>query len=420
MQTPANPNPRNGGPENSLTLWSDQGDGEILCDYGAAYSFMLYLYDRFGQDFMSALHRQDLNGLAGLQATLDQFVTGETALGVVHKWAAMVAVDQALETTSLRGQPNAKHLYSTPDLHASINWDAADAYSTPGAPPNGSDYVRLRDAQGRYLTAAQLTSLSFQGAKSFPAKPIEWTVDSGALYSGTGDLLDRAIVRQVSVPTAGANLSFDTRWNLEETWDFGFVQVSTDGGATYQSVQCADTRSDFNPDAFPTVKANVPGLTGVQDWKTETCDLSAYAGKTVYLSFRDVTDWSTEGNDGASFAPGWWVKNVAIAGTTIADGTSLAGWKSVTEVHPVPVTGGFTVQLVGISSTGTYATIVSQVPVDSNFSANLTGGSLKSLIGDEVDVVAAIVTYDEPTESITDYAPYTLKVNGVTRPGGGA
>ena len=41
VATPANPNPRDGGPENSLTLWSDQGDGEILCDYGAAYSFML-------------------------------------------------------------------------------------------------------------------------------------------------------------------------------------------------------------------------------------------------------------------------------------------------------------------------------------------------------------------------------------------
>jgi hypothetical protein len=33
--------------------------------------------------------------------------------------------------------------------------------------------------------------------------------------------------------------------------------------------------------------------------------------------------------------------------------------------------------------------------------------------------VAAIVSYDEPTESITDYAPYNLKVNGMTQPGGG-
>ena len=32
-----------GGPENSLTRWGDQGDGEILCDYGAAYTMMEFL-----------------------------------------------------------------------------------------------------------------------------------------------------------------------------------------------------------------------------------------------------------------------------------------------------------------------------------------------------------------------------------------
>jgi hypothetical protein len=61
---------------------------------------------------------------------------------------------------------------------------------------------------------------------------------------------------------------------------------------------------------------------------------------------------------------------------------------------------------------------VAQVPLDSDFIANLTGGALRRLVGDEVDVVAAIVTYDEPTESITDYAPYTLKANAVGQPGG--
>ena len=50
MQTPYNPNPRDcGGPENSLTLWGDQGNpNAILADYGNAYSFMLFLYDRYG------------------------------------------------------------------------------------------------------------------------------------------------------------------------------------------------------------------------------------------------------------------------------------------------------------------------------------------------------------------------------------
>ena len=70
-ETPANPNPRPGGPENSLTFWGDQGDGdELLCDYGAAESFMHMLADRYGADVLSALHRADQNGLASVRTVL--------------------------------------------------------------------------------------------------------------------------------------------------------------------------------------------------------------------------------------------------------------------------------------------------------------------------------------------------------------
>ena len=51
VQTDANPNPRPGGPENSLNVWGDQNfdhEQEILCDYGAAYSFLLWLADTYG------------------------------------------------------------------------------------------------------------------------------------------------------------------------------------------------------------------------------------------------------------------------------------------------------------------------------------------------------------------------------------
>ncbi len=50
VATPANPNPDTepSGPENSLTRWGDQGDDEILCDYGAASSMMEFLAGRYG------------------------------------------------------------------------------------------------------------------------------------------------------------------------------------------------------------------------------------------------------------------------------------------------------------------------------------------------------------------------------------
>ena len=45
VQSDFNPIPRQGGPENSLTLWGDQTDfeSEVLCDYGAAYTMMEFL-----------------------------------------------------------------------------------------------------------------------------------------------------------------------------------------------------------------------------------------------------------------------------------------------------------------------------------------------------------------------------------------
>ena len=39
-------------PENSLTVWGDQGDLEILTDYGQAYLFQLYLFEKFGPSFI--------------------------------------------------------------------------------------------------------------------------------------------------------------------------------------------------------------------------------------------------------------------------------------------------------------------------------------------------------------------------------
>ena len=36
-------------------MWGDQGDLEILSDYGQAYLFTLYLYEKLGGPFVQAL-----------------------------------------------------------------------------------------------------------------------------------------------------------------------------------------------------------------------------------------------------------------------------------------------------------------------------------------------------------------------------
>jgi hypothetical protein len=52
------------------------------------------------------------------------------------------------------------------DLDATLNLADDTCYALAGAAPNGADYVRLRTAGGKYLTGAQLRSLSFDGDKT--------------------------------------------------------------------------------------------------------------------------------------------------------------------------------------------------------------------------------------------------------------
>jgi hypothetical protein len=447
-----------GGPENSLTAWGDQGGPEVLCDYGAAYSMMQYLVGHYGAGFMSALHREDANGLEGLQNQLTAAGSTDSAMDVVHRWAATMALDNVVDggAALTGGSPGD---YSEGSLGSQINWQAVygdidhdgtaddtgnEAFSTPGAPMNGSDYVRLGEGpvgSRTFYSADQVDSITFDAPAGLPSEPVEWTVDqtppSGtadtltcgqdgtatgapgtvadpALYSGCGANLDRAIVRSVAVPSADSQLTFRTMYDTEPGWDFGFVQVYDPDQGAYVSLSCTDSTSEHDPGAIPAVQDNLPGFSGDSGgWRDETCELpDGFAGQTVDLAFRYVTD------SGVNEA-GWWVDDVAVDGTPVSDGSDLAVWQSGTEAHPTPV-DGFTVQLVAYDSDGS-AAWVGQLPVTKGadgFHGELSGADLASAIGTSADTVAALVMQDDPTETVKQYAPYTLTVNGVVQPGG--
>jgi hypothetical protein len=407
IQTEFNPIPRQGGPEQSLNLWGDQTDfeSEILCDYGAAYTMMQLLADRFGPAFMGDLHRDDLHGFESLQALMAAAGSDLSINELIDTWAAMAALDGVLDDgASLRGGDAADFQVST--LDASINWDTDQTYSSPGAPPNGSDFVRVRDDSG-YLSATDVHKISFDGVTQLPTLPIEWVVDpdpSGqagdpALYAGTGNNLDRSIVRQVDVPAGTPTLTFDTHWSLEDGFDYAYVQVSTDGGTSYDSIECSDQVAGPLGSAFN-------GESG--GFLSESCDLSAFAGQTVVLAFRMVTDSSVTFD-------GFWVDDVVLDGTVLSDGTTLDGWSSLTEFNPIEIEA-YTVRLVAYSD-GKKAWI-GEVPLDENFDGTLREGAVRRALGVRADVVAVIVTYHDSTETVQQYAPYTLTVNGVLQPGG--
>jgi hypothetical protein len=50
------------------------------------------------------------------------------------------------------------------------------------------------------------------------------------------------------------------------------------------------------------------------------------------------------------------------------------------------------------------------------FTINLTKSQIKAFAG--YPTLVAVISYDDPTETVQTYAPYTLTVDGVSQPGG--
>jgi hypothetical protein len=408
VQTEFNPNPRDcGGAQNSLNLWGEGGSGNgVLADYGNAYSFMLFLYDRYGLAFMSRLHQDGANhGLPGLDAALET-VGVHDPYAVLHDFQTMTLVDKLVGDSrhgTVRGVPKSR--VTTPSLRASVNLDNPQSYSVPGAAPNGADYVLLRNG-GQPVRGRDLRSIAFTGVRTLPARPLAWTVvtddpdrsGNPVLFSGNASNTDAAMVTPVTVPTADPTVRFLARYGAEENYDYGYVAVSTDGGTTYTTV--AGDRTVGGPLG--------PGLNGsTSGFEPHSYDLSAYAGQSVLLSIRYVSDGGT--NEG-----GLLVDDITVGATTLSDGTSLDPFDTPTEIRPVAV-HNWNLRLVGIDEAHHTAY---QVEFNARDAVSLDRRSPQLLALSQFPKVVAVVAYDEPTEQVQQYAPYTLTVNGVAQPGG--
>ncbi|SBT50885.1 immune inhibitor A domain-containing protein [Micromonospora auratinigra] len=155
-------------------------------------------------------------------------------------------------------------------------------------------------------------------------------------YSGADqDWADVKLSRTVTVPNA-ADAKF-WMWNnyvIEADWDYGFVEVSTDGGATWTERKVYDATGKLvsTNDGYADPNGRMGdygnkkyGLTGSSaGWRHDYVDLSAYAGQTVQVRLRYATD--------AAFAErGWFADDFSVTGggaTTWSDDveSGAAGW----------------------------------------------------------------------------------------------
>jgi immune inhibitor A len=198
---------------------------------------------------------------------------------------------------------------------------------------------------------------------SLPTKVITLaTPHSGSLMwwsNNDQDWADVRLTRDVAVPV-GADVKF-RMWNnyiIEADWDYGFVEISTDGGTTWaeQKVYNQAGTPVTTPDGYSDPNGRMAdyggkkyGLTGTSNgWRHDYVDLAPYAGQSIKLRLRYATDeaflergWfiddlsltngaTTVWSDDAETNNGWtgtvasWTGTTTGAGWKLDPGTSLA------------------------------------------------------------------------------------------------
>jgi immune inhibitor A len=167
---------------------------------------------------------------------------------------------------------------------------------------------------------------------------------------------DVRLTRTISVP-AGTDIKL-WMWNnysIEEDWDFGFVEVSTDGGATWdeQKIFNEDDEEVSTPDDYADPNGRMRdygaaegadkkyGLTGTTGaYERNYVNLAPFAGQTIQLRLRYATDAGLQ-------QAGWFADDFALT----ADGTNVFtddveannGWTTTDTTFTNTVGNGWTI-----------------------------------------------------------------------------
>lgn len=315
-------------PENSLTSWDEHYSAETgpetIADYGLVQLFTLYMYEQFGQEFIREVAKSELNSIGSIEQALANNNINLSFNELYRNFAAALMMDDTSTNSGIYGFENVDLRDLPVDKEGTkrgmtVNFEKALTYEKEGVPAWGTDY-KVVDFEDKIRT------ITFNGIDFMP---IPWETVADPLGSGEqvywgneGDEVDNKLIFAADLTgLSEATLTFDNFIDIEVQWDFGAVQVSTDGGQSWTSLENENTRSDVVDEGYPKIKENVPGFTGYyEDWQKESFDLSQYAGQEIFVSFRYMTDWGY--NDS-----GWFIDNIAIPEAGISfSGDSMDGF----------------------------------------------------------------------------------------------
>lgn len=343
-------------PDLQLNDWPNS-QGATTPHYGAAFLFMTYFLDRFGDDATKALVRHPANGLESFDAVLADVGASDPLTG------DPVTTDAFFMDWTV-----------TNLLHSSSAGDGRFVYNNYPAARRASPTETITDCQPEPLPrtvhqygvdyiaieCAGDYTISFTGStvtKLLPADPYSGEY---AFWSNKGDESNMRLTREFDLTNVNAPIefSFRTWYDIETDWDYLYLEVSEDG----ETWEIIPTPSGTGTN--PSGNSYGWGYTGTTNgWIEEKIDLSQYAGRNIFIRFDYVTDAAVNGE-------GFLLDDVRIeaAGYSSDFEADDGGWVAegfVRVQNVLPQTFGLALVLTGDSS-------VTMVPLNEDQTAEIS------------------------------------------------
>lgn len=273
-------------PETQLNAWSLSPDEDTLPHYGASYLWMEYFLQRMGPATLKAVLEEPENGIAGFEKVLSQTKGAPTFEGLFADWVvANLLNDRSLDPDRY------SYRHAAPRMPVQVTHRDLPVRESGSVSQFGTRYIAI-------VPRTEGVTIQFSGTPTttvVPNRPVQGRYE---WWSNRGDMSNTHLTRTFDLTgVSKATLQYSLWYELEDGWDYAYVEVSTDGGKTWKPLSTAHT-TEYNPNG----NAFGPGYTGFSghpagaetrlapQWVRETVDLTPYAGQQIQVRFELVTD----------------------------------------------------------------------------------------------------------------------------------
>ena len=292
----------------SLIWWP--GNNTTAPYYGSSFLFSVYLYDRFGADFIRELVKEPGNGLDGLDRTLQTFGLSFTADDLFRQWTAAL-------TGQLTRQPVLEWDYT------SFAFPQDGIYRDIKTLPCGISEEHETAQYGIRVYNSSCPGpfrITIEGKAESPVTGLNIPQGKNAWWSGAVSNSMAALSHDFDLQGADgpAFLDYDANYAIENGYDYYYLLLRDENGEITRLAPSSATDDD------PSGQNWGSGTTGKSGgWVHESVDLSEWFGQKIRLSFIYLTDT-------AGLEDGLLLDNFRIAAIDFSDDTENddSGWEA--------------------------------------------------------------------------------------------